>query len=636
MAFDPSSGLINGANLVGGLLRQGQQTQDYISGMFDTAARRRAGDAAARGDYSSAQGLLGGRGMLEEAEAMRSLGATRKTLKATAEGDYGTALDAAAEGGDERLFGNVQIDEQKDRAERAAWLGHAADALLQVKDPAKRGSAFKQFVAPTLKAMGFKDDQLSLITDQTLTDEGLNAFKTSLGQTAALDVQKLDDGTIIGVDKKAGTVKVLHQGEVKGVVVGNNVVNPVTGAVMYEGPQKLSEGETLVQPGGGAAGVKAYPEVTAAATAAGATEPEKAYLQRLAFIESRGDPRAENGKSKGIFQFHADTFASVGGGDINSIEDQTKAALALQKRDRKVLQENGLQADDANTYIMHQQGPGGGLALLSAPEDVNAVAALTPVYGNAKTARKAIVNNGGSDGMTAGEFVDMWRKRWAKGSAGSSPTGATVLAQGKDKPKRAYTEATPAELTAAGYPPGTRAQKDAETGKFENIKQPTEAESKAAGYANRVLGATTRLNELYEAGVRKPDTLTSQLVKPDPHGVIQILAKTDKDRQFIQAARDWLAPILRKDTGAAVTDSELATYMDIYIPRFEDSNAVLRQKAKARVDAVRSLIGETNGAYEARHGSPKFRMLMPGETAGKATSVKAPSGKVVKIEVIGD
>jgi hypothetical protein len=55
---------------------------------------------------------------------------------------------------------------------------------------------------------------------------------------------------------------------------------------------------------------------------------------------------------------------------------------------------------------------------------VNAVSVLTPVYGNAKTARKAIVNNGGSADMTAGEFVAMWQRKWAGSKA--STGGRTV------------------------------------------------------------------------------------------------------------------------------------------------------------------------------------------------------------------
>lgn len=164
-----------------------------------------------------------------------------------------------------------------------------------------------------------------------------------------------------------------------------------------------------------------YAHIGELATQAGAKPEEVGYLSRLAQVESGGRQDRNNGKSTGTFQFHPDTFAGVGGTNINDVGDQTKAALTLSRRDRGVLQQAGIEPTDANVYIMHQQGAGGGKALLTAPPDVGAVAVLTPIYGNAATARKAIVRNGGTADMTAGQFTDMWRQRWAGGKPGAAP-----------------------------------------------------------------------------------------------------------------------------------------------------------------------------------------------------------------------
>ena len=45
MVYDPTEGLINGANLINGLVQHGQATQDYVSGMFDQRAKLDAGQA---------------------------------------------------------------------------------------------------------------------------------------------------------------------------------------------------------------------------------------------------------------------------------------------------------------------------------------------------------------------------------------------------------------------------------------------------------------------------------------------------------------------------------------------------------------------------------------------------------------
>lgn len=173
-----------------------------------------------------------------------------------------------------------------------------------------------------------------------------------------------------------------------------------------------------------------YDQVAQIAQANGAGAADVPYLQRLAQVESAGNPGARNGSSTGLFQFHPDTFQSVGGGDINSVADQTKAALALSRRDRAALQQMGVPVTDANTYIMHQQGAGGGKALLTAPPEVNAIAALTPAYGgNAARARQAIVGNGGNEDMTAGEFVNYWQNRWGGAGQGGSQPAPTQQAQ---------------------------------------------------------------------------------------------------------------------------------------------------------------------------------------------------------------
>lgn len=243
-------------------------------------------------------------------------------------------------------------------------------------------------------------------------------------------------------------------------VVGNALVRP-DGRVVYEGERYLTvpEGGKIVAVGGagsggggeGDAGAPAtlaptkaptggiYGQIGQIASQEGAQPNEVTYLQRLAQVESDGDPTARNGRSTSLFQFHPDTFASVGGGNINDVGDQTKAALRLSRRDRQSLAEIGIEPTDANLYIMHQQGAAGGRALLTAPPDASAVAVLTPLYGNETIARKAITGNGGTAEMSAGQFVQMWRQRWS----GARPAAAAAPAQGGGRRTRIVAEGAP-------------------------------------------------------------------------------------------------------------------------------------------------------------------------------------------------
>jgi hypothetical protein len=156
-------------------------------------------------------------------------------------------------------------------------------------------------------------------------------------------------------------------------------------------------------------------------------------------------------------------------------------------------------------------------------------------------------------------------------------------------------------------------QRNTATGKIEgeaagaaSTKPPTEAVNNAIAFSYRTLKANERMTQLVDRGIVKPRTATAQLFENDKNGGVRMVTKSAEDRQFMQAAKEWLAPILRRDTGAAVTDSELQVYMDIYIPRFEDDPQTIRQKAAARKDAMIALVGQTGGRYEQQYGKPKF------------------------------
>lgn len=204
----------------------------------------------------------------------------------------------------------------------------------------------------------------------------------------------------------------------------------------------ISSAQKLAQPGpGGAAGARpaaplsggAYDQIAQAATQNGATPDEVNFLKREAQLESGGNPNARNGQSHGLFQFHPDTFAHLGGTDINDTGQQTQKALQLARNNQATLTQAGVDPSGANLYLMHQQGPAGGLALLRAPPETSAVAALTPAYEtNGRTpdqaaaiATRAIVGNGGKPDMTAGQFVDHWNQKWGA-APGVGASGAAA------------------------------------------------------------------------------------------------------------------------------------------------------------------------------------------------------------------
>jgi len=197
-------------------------------------------------------------------------------------------------------------------------------------------------------------------------------------------------------------------------------------------------------------------------------------------------------------------------------------------------------------------------------------------------------------------------------------SGARVLAEGG--PAEQWRTLSEAEAKLRGLDP-KRPWQISPDGKVDALggtdRPYTDGERNGAMLTYRVFGANERMNDLARNGVFKPSTPTETLFNTDKNGVLRIMARSDNDRMFIQAAKEWLAPILRKDTGAAVTDTEMAQYMDMFIPRFEDGPDVLWQKAQARDDAMRALYGASRRAYDAEYGPPaKPQVLAPSRAKG--------------------
>ena len=155
-----------------------------------------------------------------------------------------------------------------------------------------------------------------------------------------------------------------------------------------------------------------------------------------------------------------------------------------------------------------------------------------------------------------------------------------------------------------------------------------EYQGKSVEYLNAALSGNERLNELARNRIYKPSTATDSLFSREKDGTARLVLRNEQDRLFVQAAKEFLAPILRKDTGAAVTDSELATYMDIYIPKFEDSPRVMWQKAQARDAKMRALYGANRVAYDQTFGSPgRWQVLTdPRGVPQRGGQPKAPGG----------
>lgn len=111
----------------------------------------------------------------------------------------------------------------------------------------------------------------------------------------------------------------------------------------------------------------------------------------------------------------------------------------------------------------------------------------------------------------------------------------------------------------------------------------TEVQSKDVGFYNRAQKILPRLEEQDKA-------LTSGLsAAGSAVPIVGNYLKSDAYRQAEQTGRELMAVILRKDSGAAVTPSEMDLYGSIYLPRPSDDAATIEQKRVARRTAIEGI-----------------------------------------------
>lgn len=109
-------------------------------------------------------------------------------------------------------------------------------------------------------------------------------------------------------------------------------------------------------------------------------------------------------------------------------------------------------------------------------------------------------------------------------------------------------------------------------------------------------------------------------------GVVNSLLSPER-KQAKQAAAEFLSAILRKDTGAAITQQEFDIYGPMYLPMPGDDRKTLEQKSLAREGALESIkagLGSAQAAIPAPRGSSRLQR----ETLGDPTTLGAPSPRL--------
>lgn len=139
----------------------------------------------------------------------------------------------------------------------------------------------------------------------------------------------------------------------------------------------------------------------------------------------------------------------------------------------------------------------------------------------------------------------------------------------------------------------------------------TEGQAKANLFGTRAMEAQKTLSELYGQGTDRPGwwkrTAESTVgVLPtwagrdglvDAAGALTNWTQDSGQQRVEQAQRDFINSILRRESGAAIAESEFSNARKQYFPQAGDGKAVIEQKARNRQLAIDGLQAEVPGGF---------------------------------------
>ena len=145
----------------------------------------------------------------------------------------------------------------------------------------------------------------------------------------------------------------------------------------------------------------------------------------------------------------------------------------------------------------------------------------------------------------------------------------------------------------------------------------TESQSNATAYGMRMKEANATLEDLAKKGVLKGAVIEAT---PFVGGALgqalpSVLGGTSAAQQQVnQAKSNFITAVLRKESGAVISDSEFDREDKKYFPQINDSPAVVKQKENARKLAIKAI------EVQAGPGAKSIQQLQPSAGGGVDTS----------------
>jgi hypothetical protein len=125
----------------------------------------------------------------------------------------------------------------------------------------------------------------------------------------------------------------------------------------------------------------------------------------------------------------------------------------------------------------------------------------------------------------------------------------------------------------------------------------TAPQTLAAGYADRMRNALPVISDTSPAAMSRWQQLLGQIPLAGNTFV------SSDFQQHVQAERDFINAVLRRESGAAISEPEFINARQQYIPQPGDKPAVLAQKQKNRETVMANLVRDAGPAYRPPTGS---------------------------------
>lgn len=169
-----------------------------------------------------------------------------------------------------------------------------------------------------------------------------------------------------------------------------------------------------------------------------------------------------------------------------------------------------------------------------------------------------------------------------------------VAAEGLD-PNTPAGQARAREITQ-----GTRTDPSLKPSDQQLLNKATEGQLATAGFANRVNSANKVIAEIESTKGFDPTDISAALLGQIPLGNI---AQSTEHQQFIQAKRDFITAVLRKESGAVIGESEFQNEDKKFFPQIGDKPEVLDRKRKGRERAFDNLKKQSKGVFNVQFNS---------------------------------